>query len=585
MSLMEHRPFKKIMVANRGEIACRIFAAAKVLGIKTVAVYSDADSEAMHVKSADEKILLGAGPAADSYINIDKIIRAAKDSGTEAIHPGYGFLSEREQFAKAVQDTGLVWIGPSPKVIELMGNKIAAKIAAEKANVPTLPWAQLKTGWNLSDLKSAAKKVGFPLLLKAAAGGGGRGMRLVDDESELEEKAQSAAREAQGAFGSSEVFLEKYCPVARHIEVQILGDSKGNVKIFGERDCSSQRRHQKVVEESPAINLSEKTRKILWSSAESLAKSVKYVNAGTLEFLMDPQENVYFLEMNTRLQVEHPVSELVWGVDLPVLQLKIAQGEELSKEILQATPRGHAMEVRIYAEDASKGFIPTPGKITDFYFPISSGMRIDTGYESGSEVPIYYDAMLAKVIAWGMNREEARIKILHTLEKSNVSGVAWNGFYLKDILNHQTFIDGKVTTHFLQSVMGGWKGTVKTEPRKIGESEMNNNQTKMISPWMYYGEAKHKIKKAHHRDSTDDIATNSDAVHYSGPLMAEYPGKVLKVNVKQGDQVEKDQVVVVCESMKMEFSYTAPAKTKVKSVKINPGEVIQAGKLMIEWED
>lgn len=579
---MKPRKFDKVLIANRGEIACRIMQAAKVLGIKTVAVYSDADKSALHVRTADEAIHIGEGPAADSYLNVAKLLEAAKKTGAGAIHPGYGFLSEREHFAKAVLDAGLCWIGPSPEVIELMGNKVAAKLAAEKAKVPTLAWAQLKDGWKLDDLKKSATKIGFPLLLKAAAGGGGRGMRLVEKESELEEKAQSAVREAQGAFGSGEMFLEKFSSRARHVEVQLFGDYAGNIMIFGERDCSYQRRHQKVIEESPAPSISQKARDSLWSAARNLAKSVGYINAGTCEFLVDFEENVYFLEMNTRLQVEHPISEMVWGVDLPVLQLKIAQGEAMSADVLNAKPRGHAIELRIYAEDPSKGFMPSPGEIQEFDFPFSPGMRVDTGYYAGAEVPMFYDAMLAKVISWGTDRNEARIKLEHSLAKSKVVGVAWNGYFLADLIRDKTFLDGKVYTRYIDDAYAAWKGKVRTES-SIQTKENSSMPRTLISPWNYYGSDKVNINKAanaHNAFDTDDMDTQNK----SGPIISEHPGKVLKINVKSGDLVKKGQTVIVTESMKMEFTYQAYQDAKVKEVKVSVGDIIKGRTIMLTWD-
>ncbi len=571
--------FKKVLIANRGEIACRIISACRSLGIKTVAVYSDADTGARHTRLADEAVLIGPGPASESYLSVDKLLAAAKSTGAQAIHPGYGFLSERAHFAESVQRAGLVWIGPDPKVINLMGSKIAAKQAAEKANVPTLPWALLK---DKKDLQSAAKKIGFPLLLKASAGGGGRGMRLVEAATELEEKAESAMREAQGAFGSSEMFLESYCKAGRHIEVQIMGDAFGTIVAFGERECSVQRRHQKVIEEAPAPNLSDKTRKALWSAAESLAGAVSYTNAGTCEFLVDEKENFFFLEMNTRLQVEHPVTELVWGIDLPVLQLKVAQGEKLPKEVLNLSPRGHAIEARLYAEDPSKGFMPSPGTLSFFSVPNLPYLRLDTGYEAGTEVPVYYDAMLAKVIAWGMDREQARHNLLQALRKSVISGVAWNGGYLIDILNHQKFIAGQVTTQFLGSEFASWKGIVRTE--SDSELSLGPQPSTVLSPWVIYGDGSGKVGTGKDSKSSQGDHGSID-VAAGGPLISDYPGKILKVLVAAGQAVKKAQVVVVCESMKMEFSYSAPFETKVKSVGVKEGQVITAGTTLIEWEE
>jgi acetyl/propionyl-CoA carboxylase alpha subunit len=581
---------KKVLIANRGEIACRIISACRSAGMKTVAVYSQADKGALHTRLADEAVEIGPGPATESYLNVEKLIEACKRTGADAVHPGYGFLSERSHFANAVQKAGLTWIGPDPKVIDLMGNKVAAKKAAESAKVPTLPWALLGEGWGSNDLKSAGKKVGFPLLLKAAAGGGGRGMRLVEKESELEEKAESAVREAQGAFGSSEIFLEKYCAASRHIEVQVIGDSHGTVVALGERECSAQRRHQKVIEEAPAPNLSDATRKALWTAAVNLAKAVNYVNAGTCEFLVDAKENFFFLEMNTRLQVEHPVTELVWGVDLPALQLRVAQGEPLPAEVEKRVPRGHAIEARIYAEDPSKGFMPSPGKLLHFHVPNLPFLRIDAGYETGSEVPLYYDAMLAKVIAWGMDREQARQTLARALDGSTISGVAWNGRYLADVLRHKRFIQGKVDTQFLETDFSGWKGEVRTDQPASSaaqQSSPSREQNTQLSPWLVYGTGGAGLRTKSGRSATahDAVDFSSSNALDGAPLVAEYPGKVLKVLVKAGQTVDKGQVVVVCESMKMEFTYSALSATKVKNVLVQPGQVIPAGTTLIEWEE
>lgn len=587
-------PFKKVLIANRGEIACRLITACHGQGLKTVAVYSEADAQARHVRLADEAILLGAGPVGESYLNIEKLIDAAKKSGAEAIHPGYGFFSENATFAEAVIEAGLNWIGPDPKTIQLLGNKIEAKKVAEKAGVPTLPWANLIEGWKPAALTAAAQEVGFPLLLKAAAGGGGRGMRLVERNDELLEKAEAAMREAQGAFGSSEIFLERFCPVARHIEVQILGDTEGAVLTLGERECSAQRRHQKVIEEAPASNLSEKTRAALWKASLNLARKVGYVSAGTCEFLVDEKEDFYFLEMNTRLQVEHPVTELVWGVDLPALQLRIARGEGIGDLAATLKPRGHAIEARVYAEDPSKNFIPSPGRLEAFRIPALSHLRVDTGYEAKDEVPVFYDAMLAKVIAWGMDREQARRVLAHALSRATVAGVAWNGAYLVDILNHQRFIDGKISTNFLAEAFSAWKGVVRQanpeEPvgNVANDAVEANGGKELASPWVAYGSGNGKVGSgvrgtisrldAHRGDQRANPKGN-------GALEAEYPGKVLRVFVSVGDVVEEGQTVVTCESMKMEYAYVAPSAARVQSIDVKEGQVIPAGAVLIQWEN
>ncbi len=579
------KTFDKVLIANRGEIACRLIAACRAFGVKSVAVYSDADSGALHTRAADEAIAIGGRSAEESYLNAGKILAAAAKAGAGAVHRGYGFLSERARFAQAVEEAGLVWVGPSPKVIDLMGNKIAAKLAAENADIPTLPWARLAEGWTPAELKKAAKNVGLPLLLKAAEAGGGRGMRIVKEESELEENAASVVREATGAFGSGEMFLESFCTKARHIEVQVLGDTKGNVMVLGERDCSFQRRHQKVIEESPAPNLSGRTRSALWKAARNLATAVGYVNAGTCEFLVDENEKFYFLEMNTRLQVEHPVTELVWGVDLPVLQLHVARGDAIPVDVLERTSRGHAIEARIYAEDPSRGYLPSPGTITDFSFLPSANVRIDAGYETGSKVPIFYDAMLAKIIAWGGTRAQARMTLIDALCRSRISGVAWNGPFIVDLLNDKKFIDGGVHTKYIDEVYANWSGKSWTEPihatAKAGAAAL-----KLISPWFYFGEessAKFTCVSPHATHDAHDLLSTTDESLLSGPLIAKYPGKVLKVNVRAGDRVKQGEIVVVCESMKMEFAYSAPADSEVKAVHVKTGAIIQARTPLVEW--
>lgn len=572
---------KKVLISNRGEIACRLISAAKSIGLQTVAVHSEADSTSRHVKMAHEAHCIGAAPSNESYLNVDRILEACKKADADAVHPGYGFLSERASFAKAVLDQKLIWIGPPPEVIEKMGNKIAAKKIAEKAKVPTLPWAILEEGWTVQSLKKSALKVGFPLLLKAANGGGGRGMRLVECESELEEKAHSAIREAEGAFGSGELFLESYCPIARHIEVQIIGDQHGQVFSLGERECSVQRRHQKVIEEAPSPSISAKTRKDICAAAVRLAQSVGYVNAGTCEFLVDPQENFYFLEMNTRLQVEHPVTEMVWGVDLPILQYQVAQGQKLPVSLSKLASRGHAIEVRIYAEDPSENFRPSPGVIHTLKWPLLPYLRADVGYEANDEVPIFYDAMIAKLIAWGMDRESARKNLIAALRSTEIEGIAWNGEFLEAILGHPDFIKGDVSTSFLKEKFGNWKGQRKksiprTRPIAQALPEVHP------SPWAYYGEDVENtfLSAGTSNDQSSPASTDFDY----NPLKADYPGKVLKINAHAGQTVEAGDVLVVCESMKMEFSYSAPAQASIKNICVDAGQTISAGTVLIEWE-
>jgi acetyl-CoA/propionyl-CoA carboxylase biotin carboxyl carrier protein len=507
-------------------------------------------------------------------------------SRVRGLRPGtatYEMMVER--FAKAVQDAGLIWIGPSPEVIDLMGSKIAAKKAAEKAKVPTLPWALTKG----DDLAKMAKKVGYPLLLKASAGGGGRGMRLVFEEKKLDELAKAAMAEAQASFGSSEIFLESYKENARHVEVQILGDSHGTVITFGERDCSAQRRHQKVLEEEPAPDLSEKTRQKLWKAARDLASAVGYENAGTCEFLVDAQENIYFLEMNTRLQVEHPVTELAWGVDLVALQLKVAQGGKLPQELNRIKPRGHAIEARLYAENPAQQFMPSPGRITALQIPSGEGLRIDAGYETGDEVPIFYDAMLAKVIAFGQNREVARSRLATALRGIKAEGIITNASFLADLVEHGQFAKFAIHTKWIEATFKDWKPVSTAKPAAQAPSTASlfalPVHKSRPSPWVYYGSEGGRLASTSSQDGgVDSYTPEAEQGSITGPLVAENPGKVLSVKVKAGSKVASGDTVIVCESMKMEFSYSAPCDAVVKAVAVKEGQVVAAGAVLLEWE-
>ncbi len=439
---------KKILIVNRGEIAVRIIAACKELGIRSATIYSEADKTSLHARLSDETYLIGPAPAVESYLNIEKIINLAKKINADAIHPGYGFLSENAEFIKAVEEAGIIFIGPSSQSVELMGSKTAARRLMESNNVPIVPGTTEKLS-DVEDAIATAKKIGFPVMLKASAGGGGKGMRLVYSESELPEALERAQNESLKAFGSPDIYMEKFIENPKHIEVQILGDKFGNYIHLFERECSIQRRHQKVVEEAPSVFVDGEVRRKITEAAINAARACNYYNAGTIEFLMDKDHNFYFLEMNTRLQVEHPVTELITGVDLVKEQINIAEGNELSFRQRDIKMHGHAIECRVYAEDIENNFAPSTGKIKFHELPAGPGVRVDRGIDSESEVPIYYDPLLSKVIAWGSTRTEAIERMKRALEEYIIVGVTTNIELFDWILNHKVFLEGTFDNNFL----------------------------------------------------------------------------------------------------------------------------------------
>ncbi|QQK77801.1 acetyl-CoA carboxylase biotin carboxylase subunit [Salicibibacter cibarius] len=438
--------FKKILVANRGEIAVRIISTCKILDIHAIAIYSEVDAESPHVMEADEAHCVGEAQVSESYLNIDKIIDIAKKSGADAIHPGYGFLSENAHFAKKSKNEGIVFIGPAPETMAQMGDKVLARKRMKEVGVPVIPGSDDPIA-DAEKAVSFADDIGYPVMLKAAAGGGGIGMEKVNDADALKKAFHSNQRRAENYFGSGSLYIEKALEVPRHIEVQVLGDQHGHVIHLGERDCSIQRRHQKVFEEAPAIGLSDELLSRLHEAAVQAAKSLKYENAGTLEFLVEDDE-FYFLEMNTRLQVEHPVTEWVTGVDIVQEQLKVAAGEKLSVEQPQIKIKGHSIETRIYAEDP-KTFFPSPGTIDDFHVPESEYIRLDTGVRSGTEITPHYDPLLAKLIVYGKSREEAIDRLEKTLDECDIRGLKTNLSFLREVSKHPEYTAGNVTIHFI----------------------------------------------------------------------------------------------------------------------------------------
>ena len=441
-------PISKLLIANRGEIALRIMRSAKEMGVETVAVYSEADRNALHVRYADEAVCIGPAPSNQSYLVGEKIIDACKLTGAEAIHPGYGFLSENASFAQMVADAGLILVGPSPQAMETMGNKLAAKAAALKYNIPMVPGTE-EAVQDVDEAKQRAIEVGFPILIKAAAGGGGKGMRIVERAEDFEEQMQLAVSEATSAFGDGAVFIERYVTSPRHIEIQVLGDSHGNIVHLFERECSVQRRHQKVVEEAPSSVLTEEIRQKMGQCAVDVARSVNYTGAGTVEFILDENLDFFFLEMNTRLQVEHPVTELITGIDLVKEQIKIASGEKLSFSQDDLQISGHAIELRVYAEDPANNFLPDIGTLQTYNTPKGNGVRVDDGFEQGMEIPIYYDPMIAKLVTYGKDRGEAMERMIRAIDEYDITGIETTLGFGKFVMQHEAFRTGNFDTHFV----------------------------------------------------------------------------------------------------------------------------------------
>ncbi len=476
---------KKILVANRGEIAIRVMRSAKELGIKTVAVYSEADKLLPHAAYADEAVNIGPAAASESYLVQDKIIEACKQTGADAIHPGYGFLSENATFAERVEKEGLIFIGPSPEAIRIMGDKLTSKQTVQKFNVPLVPGMDEPIN-DVEKAKKVADDIGYPVMIKASAGGGGKGMRIVHDPKDFEEQMDRAMSEARNSFGNDEVFIEKFISSPKHIEVQILGDQHGNIIHLFERECSIQRRHQKVIEEAPSALLTPERRKQIGEAAVNVAKSCSYFGAGTVEFIADENLDFYFLEMNTRLQVEHPVTELITGIDLVKEQIAIANGKKLSFNQDDLSINGHSLEVRVYAEDPENNFLPDTGKLTTYIRPQGAGVRVDDGYEQGQEVSIYYDPMIAKLITYGKDRSEAIDRMRRAIAEYQITGVKTTLSFCDFVLGHKEFVDGSFTTKFVEShftpdILKRAETDEEAEIAALIANELVNKQVRKIS--------------------------------------------------------------------------------------------------------
>ena len=457
--------FDKILIANRGEIACRVIRTCKRLGIKTVAVYSEADADALHVREADEKVLIGPPPSAQSYLLIDKIVEACKKTGAQAVHPGYGFLSEKEAFQKALAEAGITFIGPDAHAIYAMGDKIESKKLAQKAGVSTVP-GHLAAIPNADEAVKIAQKIGYPVMIKASAGGGGKGMRIAYNDAEEHEGFGSATNEAKASFADDRVFIEKYVEEPRHIEIQLIADGHGNCTYLWERECSIQRRHQKVIEEAPSPFISDATRKAMGEQAVALAKAVKYKSAGTVEFIVDKNRNFYFLEMNTRLQVEHPVTELITGLDLVELMIRVAAGEKLPFQQKDVKLNGWAVEARLYAEDPFRNFLPSTGRLVKYREPQPGpDVRVDTGVYEGGEISMFYDPMIAKLCTYGKTRNDAIARMRRALDEFYVRGVSHNVPFLAALMAHPRFVAGKLTTNFIAEEFKGGFTAAHLPPR------------------------------------------------------------------------------------------------------------------------
>jgi len=628
-----------LLIANRGEIACRVIRTARRMGIRTVAVYSDADAKALHVRMADEAVHIGPSPARESYLRGDKIIAAAKATGAEAIHPGYGFLSENADFAQAVMDAGLIWVGPKPESIRAMGLKDAAKKLMAEAGVPVTP-GYLGEDQDPVRLKKEADAIGYPVLIKAVAGGGGKGMRRVDDARGFDDALDSAKREAVSSFGDDRVLIEKYITSPRHIEVQVFGDSHGNVVHLFERDCSLQRRHQKVIEEAPAPGMDAETREAVCGAAVRAAKAVNYENAGTIEFIADASEGlradrIWFMEMNTRLQVEHPVTEEITGVDLVEWQLRVASGEKLPKTQDELSITGHAIEARLYAEDPAKGFLPSVGRLEAFNLT-GYQCRVETGYEAGDFVSPFYDPMLAKLITHAETRGEAADSLAHACATALVWPVRTNNYFLSRALSDDQFLKGDVDTGFIErnlveltqarppeekvlevgvaSLMRrSTNPTVEAHRRdldrdpfpgvvglRLNAPAVNSIRARVdgVVQQLPIPESGHTVWNiAYVSDGV--VVSNDDGqlVHFAldasrgtgtshglhdGEIEAPMPGKVTAVEVKKGAKVEKGQRLLTLEAMKMEHALTAPFDGTIAELNATPGAQVTEGQLLVK---
>ena len=577
---------RAVLVANRGEIAVRVIRAVREMGMRAIAVYSEIDRDAVHVETADEAWNVGPAPAAESYLDIDSILRVANEAKADAIHPGYGFLAENADFARRVMEAGLTWVGPPPEAIETMGDKIASRKAAESAGVSGVPGTLEPLG-DVEEVRKIAEEYGYPIAIKAAHGGGGKGLRVVHEEKNLEDAFEAARREADAYFNNPEVYVEKYLEHPRHIEAQIIVDTHGNAVFLGERDCSLQRRHQKLIEETPSPVMNDKQRKALSKAALSMAKAANYVNAGTVEFLMSQEDKLYFLEMNTRLQVEHTVTEMTTGVDLVREQLKVAMGEELQIEPVE--PRGHSIEFRINAEDPGTGFLPSPGRIVEYREPGGLGVRVDSGYRAGSSISQYYDNLIAKLVVWGRDRDEAITRSRRALREFVVTGVATTIPFHLIALDDAAFLAGTHHTRTVEDDMD-LTGVTHPTPASLPEDEelAERNLTVevggrrfVVKLWAPETPAAGPAgRRPPPRRRPPKLSASAPKAEGEGVVIAPMQGTIVKVSRKAGDRVSAGDSLFILEAMKMENEIKSPVDGEIVDMRVQPGDKVSNGAVL-----
>jgi acetyl-CoA/propionyl-CoA carboxylase biotin carboxyl carrier protein len=580
------RAVESVLIANRGEIAVRVIRAAHDLGLRAIAIYSELDRNAVHVDLADEAWHVGPGPSAESYLNIPKILEVAAASSAEAVHPGYGFMAENPRFAAAVTEAGMIWVGPSPEAITTMGDKIASRSAAEAAGVATVP-GTLEPMTAADEAKAFAEQHGFPIAIKAAHGGGGKGLKVVHSIDELEAGFESAQREADAWFGSPEVYLERYLDNARHIEAQIFFDTHGHGVFLGERDCSIQRRHQKLIEETPAPGFTDKQRRQLGKAALAVARAADYVNAGTVEFLMGGDGNLYFLEMNTRIQVEHTITEEATGIDLVAEQLRVAAGEPLSFDKVET--RGHVMEFRINAEDPARGFLPTPGTLSRYRESAGRGVRVDSGVRQGSAISQYYDNLIAKLVVSGRDRNEVVARAKRALAEFDIGGVDTTIPAHLAILENDDFVAGNVSTRLVEETMDFSDLATQTAPVLPEDTELEERSLTVevggqrydVRYWSEVIAPTTSGQRPAPRRRAPKLSEGGSSGSDEGIVTAPMQGTIVKVHHGAGDAVVAGEPVCVLEAMKMENEIKAPTDGEIVDLRVQPGDTVASGAVLM----